>query len=77
VTKIVRKKTEIETIDSINNPERETNSKHIPHKFPINMPVKMNFLCDKIETHDKSQSTACNKRNEDKNNSVKIYLSGW
>ena len=75
MTEIVRKETEIETVNHIDNSKRESNSKHIPHKIPVDIPVKVNLFHDEVKTHQKGGETTNNERNEYKNNSIKIFSS--
>lgn len=54
MAKIIGEKAKVETVDNVDNTKRESSFKNAPHKIPVDMPVEMDFFCNKVKTHNKS-----------------------
>ena len=75
MAKIIRKKTEIEAVEDIDDTKGESNFENIPHEFFIYVPTEMDFFCDKIKTHHKSDETSDDERRENKDDAAEVFFS--
>ena len=61
MAEIIWEKTEVETIDYIDDTKGESSLENIQYEFRIYSPVEVDFFCDKVKTHYKSDKTTDDK----------------